>query len=182
MKETACLISPIDSGTFILQNKETAKQQNNYSHCPFDQYLPRVLNNTALWVHVAEPWVDHLSSKQHAILYSKPVPGGGVEVSRFQRLGATSREWQRKIAYLETKGLFPSFRSSCLQSKSVRCACRKTAGCCGSWSSLPALCWWVWWWEWWRGDRTPEHPVLSAWNIHALGVYFCGYWPNLAFW
>lgn len=66
-----------------------------------------------------------------------------------------------------SRGRLPPFKSSCLRSRSARCACRRTAGCCSSWFSPPALCWSVWWWVWWKGGRTPTHPALWACDTNA---------------
>lgn len=75
--------------------------------------------------------------------------------------------------------MFQPFRNSCLRSKSVRCVCRKTAGCCSSWCALPARCWSAWSSVWWRGDQTPRHPALWAYNTHMITTVGWGPCKNM---
>lgn len=65
-------------------------------------------------------------------------------------------------------GHLGGFTSSCRQSSSVRCACRRTAGCCSSWPARPARCSSAWWWGRWRGGQTPARPAPSACGTKAF--------------
>lgn len=90
--------------------------------------------------------------------------GNESEVGARGRVGWT--ECTGRVVELEAVSAV--FTSSCRQSRSVRCACRRTAGCCSSWPARPARCSSAWWWGQWRGGRTPARPAPSACGTKAL--------------
>lgn len=90
--------------------------------------------------------------------------GNESEVGARWRVGWT--ECTGRVVELEA--VTAVFTSSCRQSRSVRCACRRTAGCCSSWPARPARCSSAWSWGQWRGGRTPARPAPSACGTKAL--------------